>query len=117
MVSEEQGLILAGTEDNQIRLFDIKGGKQVKSFVAHTDSVTSLLLPPGGKKFPIFLSGGQDGAMRAWDLRTFHLLFDVAAHRRKFDEGLLTMAGSDRYPLLATGGGDSLIKIMHEAPQ
>ncbi len=45
IVSEEQGLIIAGTEDNLIRFFDLHTHKQVKSIVAHADAVTSLLIP------------------------------------------------------------------------
>ena len=41
--------------------------------------------------------------MRAWDLRTFHLLFDTTAHRRKYDEGVLSLASSDKYPIIASG--------------
>lgn len=55
-----------------IRFFDIDTHKQVKSIVAHTDAVTSLIIP--NKKLVAsntFVSGGHDGAVRAWDLRTF----------------------------------------------
>lgn len=44
MISESQKLIIAGTEDNLIRLFDLNSHKQVKTIVAHTDSITSLLI-------------------------------------------------------------------------
>lgn len=44
VVSESEKLIIAGTEDNLIRLFDLHTHKQVKTIVAHTDSVTSLLV-------------------------------------------------------------------------
>jgi striatin 1/3/4 len=60
------------------------------------------------------ISGGHDGAIRAWDLRTFHLVFDASAHRKKYDEGLLALAASDKYPVIASGGADSHIKILQE---
>ena len=44
IVSESEKLIIAGTEDNLIRLFDLQTHKQVKTIVAHTDAVTSLLV-------------------------------------------------------------------------
>ena len=44
-MSESQKLIIAGTEDNLIRLFDIASNKQVKTIVAHTDAITSLIVP------------------------------------------------------------------------
>jgi WD40 repeat protein len=82
LVSEEQGLIIAGTEDNLIRFFDLHTHKQVKSMVAHTDSVATLMIPSAAANLGSglrassatsnqFLSGGHDGAVRSWDLRTF----------------------------------------------
>ncbi len=56
---------------------------------------------PGGSA--TLISGGHDGAIRAWDMRTFQCIFDVPAHRRKFDEGVLCLASTDKYPLIASG--------------
>lgn len=44
IVSETEKLIIAGTEDNLIRFFDLQSHKQVNTIVAHTDAVTSLLV-------------------------------------------------------------------------
>ena len=73
----------------------MRSHKQVRNFVAHTDAVTSLLIPSRRTGSQALLSGGHDGALRAWDLRTFHLVFDTTAHRRKYDEGLLSLAASE----------------------
>lgn len=70
IVSESQKLIITGSEDNLIRLYDLNSLKPIKSIVAHTDSVTSLLLAQKSNH-SMMLSGGHDGAVRAWDIRTF----------------------------------------------
>lgn len=112
-MSETQKLIITGSEDNLIRLYDLNSLKHVKTIVAHTDSVTSLLLTQKANH-SMLISGGHDGAVRGWDLRTFHIIYDIAAHRRKYDEGVTALAACDKFPLVASGGADSLIKIMHE---
>lgn len=70
IVSESQKLIITGSEDNLIRLYDLNSLKIVKTIVAHTDSVTSLLLTQKSN-YSMLVSGGHDGAVRAWDIRTF----------------------------------------------
>jgi len=56
------------------------------------------------------MSGGHDGSVRTWDLRTFSLLNDISAHRRKYDEGTLALAHSEG--VIASGGADSIVKII-----
>ena len=70
--------------------------------MAHTDSITSIAVNRKSTQ-QMFLSGGHDGAVRAWDLRTFQCIYDTVAHRRKYDEGVLTLCSSDKFPLIASG--------------
>jgi WD40 repeat protein len=83
-----------------LRFFDINSNKQVKAIVGHSDSVTSFAQR---SNLNIFVSGGHDGSIRAWDVRTFQCIFDAAAHRRKYDEGVLSLAATDKFPLIASG--------------
>ena len=94
--------MIAGTEDNLIRLFDMNTHKQVKTIVGHSDAITSLLLiHKQGQE--MLISGGHDGCVRAWDIRTFQCIFDSTVHRRKYDEGVLSLAACEKYPLIASG--------------
>ena len=95
-----------GSEDNQLKFFDANSNRQIKTIVAHTEGVTSLMFQNTANNKNgqgIMLSGGHDGAIRGWDLRTFQCMFDIPAHRRKFDEGVLCLASCDKYPLIASG--------------
>ena len=82
-----------------------------------------MFLYKGSTNPNTLISGGHDGAIRAWDMRTYQCIFDVPAHRRKYDEGVLSLASCDKYPLIASGklfflcdlgGADSIVKILHE---
>ena len=46
--------------------------KQVKSAIAHTDAVTSLI----AKDFTL-MTGGHDGSIRVWDIRKMQLLYEI----------------------------------------
>ena len=90
-VSQHHNLLICGTEDTKLRFIDIKSNKQVKTLVGHADSV-SCLAPMSASQPDLLITGGHDGAVRAWDLRNFQLLSDMYAHRSKYGEGTLALA-------------------------
>jgi striatin 1/3/4 len=53
--------------------------------VGHTDSVSALANTINGH---YLISGGHDGALRCWDIRKQQCLYDIPAHRKKYDEGI-----------------------------
>lgn len=99
-VADDEGLIVSAHEDNSIKFFDANSGKCIQTIVGHTDSVSCLSYVAANKTV---LSGGHDGAVRAWDLRSFSCVFDMPAHRRKYDEGVNTIAYNELFKLVATG--------------
>jgi striatin 1/3/4 len=100
-------VLITGHEDRQIRFFDPNQNKIIKSIVAHTDSVSTLSI---GLNEYEFLSASHDGSIRCWDMRIFKLLFDIPAHRKKYDEGCLSIKCYPNQKLVITCGADSLIK-------
>lgn len=76
---------------------------------AHLDSVTSLDIDPSGI---ILLSGGHDNSIRLWDIvSTRQCIQEFTAHRGKSDEGVLSVQYHPSLPWIASGGGDSALKI------
>ena len=81
-------MLIAGTEDYKLRFIDLNSNKLIKTVVGHADSVSCLQMQ--GQN--LLMSGGHDGSVRTWDLRTFQLLNDMSCHRRKYDEGTLAIS-------------------------
>jgi striatin 1/3/4 len=78
--------------------------------IGHTASVSSLSMDPSG----IYLfSGSHDGSLRAWDVRNYKCLCEIPSHRRKYEESVNVVLKHPNLPLLATGGADSLIKVLN----
>lgn len=105
--NEKLNLLLTGHEDRQVRLFDPNQNKLIKSFIAHTDSVSCLNI--GLREYEI-LTGSHDGSIRCWDTRIYKLLYDIPAHRRKYDEGVLSINTYPNDKIIITTGADGLIK-------
>lgn len=83
----------------------------MKTIVGHTDAITSLLLTHKSGQ-SMLVSGGHDGAVRAWDIRTFQCIYDIVAHRKKYDEGVLSLAMCDKFPLIASGKISNILTLL-----
>ncbi|RKP13284.1 striatin-3-like protein [Piptocephalis cylindrospora] len=101
-------LLCTAHEDTIIRFMDVGSGKCVHSQVGHVDSVSSLDFSPFGDALA---SGGHDGSVRVWDVRTYSCLQDIMAHRRKGDEGVCCVQYHPTLPWLGSSGADSVVKI------
>jgi WD40 repeat protein len=68
-------LILSGSDDNSLRLWNAHTGESLRTFEGHSSDVLSVAFSPNGE---LILSGSDDNSLRLWDalsgecLRTFH---------------------------------------------
>ncbi len=59
--------ILSGVDDNTIRLWEIESGKEIYSFMGHTNSVNSVSVTPNGK---YIVSGSRDNTIKLWEMES-----------------------------------------------
>jgi WD40 repeat protein len=64
--SPDGKLIVSGSDDNTVRLWDIKGNRVAQPFQGHEDSVNSVAFSPDGK---LIVSGSGDKTVRLWDIK------------------------------------------------
>ncbi|CAM0139791.1 unnamed protein product [Umbelopsis sp. WA50703] len=105
-------LLITGHENKLINFYDTNSGKCVFTMSAHLDGVTALDVDPSGLTL---VSGGHDGSIRFWDISssTRACLQEFTAHRRKADEGVLSVQFHKNLPWLVSGGADGIVKAYH----
>jgi len=98
-----EGKILAsgskdfGFENDFIRLWDVKTGKEIKTLQGHSRGVTSIAFSPDGE---ILASGGIDSFIKLWDVKTGVEIKTLQGHSR----GVTSIAFSPDGEILASGG-------------
>lgn len=60
-------LIVSGSADENVRIWDVKQSKCLRILAAHSDPVTAVHFSPDGT---IIVSASHDGLIRLWDTRT-----------------------------------------------
>ena len=115
---DPKGILLAtGCHDGKVRLFDIAKGNVVKEIDAHTKAepspVYSVLWANDGKRL---FSCSMQGSIKAWDVPSGNLAYEIKAYKEKeadngHKEGVFSLAISPDQTILATAGGDRVIKF------
>eukprot|EP00479_Gromia_sphaerica_P002892 TRINITY_DN13376_c0_g1_i1.p1 TRINITY_DN13376_c0_g1~~TRINITY_DN13376_c0_g1_i1.p1 ORF type:complete len:135 (+),score=17.35 TRINITY_DN13376_c0_g1_i1:25-429(+) len=110
----EHALTFTACHDKRLRFYDMNKGECIHTMRAHTDSVSSVCLVPTGKHI---VTTSHDSSVRFWDIVNRKICADLSAHqthRRKHDEGIHCVSHHPTLPLLATGGGDSVVRVYNQ---
>lgn len=78
--SADGRLLLAGSDDSYICIYDVVGGQQVGSISAHQAWVLGLESCPAGGAAPQFASSGTDRKVKLWDLRSKECVHAFEGH-------------------------------------
>ena len=65
--SPDGTLIISGSDDNNIRLWNVKTKKLLRTFDGHSGTVNSVVFSPNGTRF---ISGSYDETIGLWDVKS-----------------------------------------------
>jgi WD40 repeat protein len=94
----------AKDEKGELLLWDVTGGKQVRSLLGHPSAVSALAFSPDGK---LLGTGCDDGIARLWQVETGQSLRQMLAH--KFQITSVAFSGDGK--TLATGSTDWGVRL------
>lgn len=103
-MSADGKILVSGSEDKTIKLWQIGTGFLFRTLTEHTGSVFALAISPDGK---ILASGSGDGTIKIWHLSSFKLLHTLTNHSKS----VLALAISADGRILASGSEDKTVKI------
>lgn len=73
-VSPDSNYVATGSKDKTTKLWDLRNGREVRSFLGHERTVSSLEFSPDGK---FLVTGSYDKTTRIWDVLTGKELFAI----------------------------------------
>ncbi|MDO4575276.1 MAG: WD40 repeat domain-containing protein [Planctomycetia bacterium] len=96
--------LASGSEDQTIRIWNVRTGECLKVLSGHGRSVTSVCYSPDGKKIA---SGSRDTSIRIWDVTTGECLKTLSGHV----DGITSVCYSPDGKTIASGSWDGRIRI------
>jgi WD40 repeat protein/DNA replication protein DnaC len=103
-ISKEAGMIVSGSSDKTIKLWDIKTGRLINTLKGHTGWVYSVAI---SKEAGMIASGSGDETIKLWDIRTGRLINTLKGHTGSVS----SVAISKEAGIIASGSSDETIKL------
>ncbi|HRI80276.1 MAG TPA: hypothetical protein PLR06_12145, partial [Cyclobacteriaceae bacterium] len=74
-ISPDSNYVATGSKDKSVKLWEMRSGREVRSFLGHESTVNVVKFSHDGK---FLLTGSSDKSVRAWDVNTGKEVFSVS---------------------------------------
>lgn len=99
-ISRDGQTIASATEDNNIKIWDLKSGELLNTFQSNTGRILTIAMSPDGQTLASSHRTSERSSINVWDLRTGELLHTLNGHKK----WIYTLAISPDGNTLASGG-------------
>ncbi|KAK3807633.1 MAG: hypothetical protein J3Q66DRAFT_374382 [Benniella sp.] len=104
MYSPNGDMIVSGSRDSTVRLWDVETGDTLHILIGHSGTVSSVAYSPRGN---MIASAGYDKTVRIWDMDTEECRYTLSGH-----EGVVaSVAFSPDCNFIASGSHDKTIRL------
>jgi eukaryotic-like serine/threonine-protein kinase len=103
-LSADGNLLVSGSADNSIKIWDLATGKLRQTLKGHRAPVTAVALSADGK---MLVSGSEDTTLKIWDIPTSTLLHTLSEHTDRIYAVALSSDGRT----IASGSQDFTVKL------
>jgi WD40 repeat protein len=109
-ISQDGQIMVSGSYDNTIKLWDLPTGKSVYTLVGHSSTVHSVAISADKKTI---VSGSDDGTIKVWNTATGELIRTVkdSASQRNAVTKIQSVSISQDGQKFVSGGDDRTVKI------
>jgi WD40 repeat protein/DNA-binding SARP family transcriptional activator len=102
--SPDGRLLAVGTEEGEIRLWQVATGQPAGICRGHANAIRSVAFSPDGR---LLVSGSKDQTVRLWDVRTGQCLNTLRGHT----DWVRSVAFSPTGEILASGSDDQTVRL------
>ena len=95
---------LSGSLDHSVKLWEIKSGREIRTFYGHENGVTSVCFSPDGRHA---LSGSHDRTMKLWDILTGQVIRTFKGH----EQAVMSVCFSPDSKSILSGSMDTTLRL------
>lgn len=101
-ISADSRFVFTGSKDNTIKAWDIRSGREIKTFTGHTKQVNSIVVTKDNR---LLISGSSDETVRVWDIDSGKEIKTLKGHRRRINSVAVTP--DSKYIISGSGNSSS----------
>jgi WD40 repeat protein/serine/threonine protein kinase len=102
-ISSDGKYAVTGTQNAELRLWNLTTGEIIRVYKGHEEKVTSLALTPDGQ---FIISGSEDSTVRLWNVETGECIWTFERHYR----GVTALAMDPNGQFVVSAGQDTTLR-------